>query len=226
MTSASRYAKREKTIAAADADGIRERWEYGRLLLVDDTATTAAGNLRNGVLAELVRVSLRSAVLRSATSQYAGLRREIQYRLQCARAYPFESQITQASAQYGYWWQLIRAGFPPYPSEADERPYDPRSTQEIRRDLERSGHGIMPEPWQQRALFERFSDDDTLAALQRYAEEQSELTARYQARCVERHAYLTELIKAVNGDLSRTYGEAKAALEASPDEPGALEASA
>lgn len=219
MASSRPYITREKAISAADTGTIRERWEYGRQLLVDDARTTPAGNLRrNGVLDGLVRAALKIRATRSSTSRYEGMKREIQYRLQVARAYPTEGQIRHVVSDFESWHDLIAAGFPPYPAAEGERPYDPRTTREIERAHDRSGASILPEALEQRALFERFGDDTTLAALQRYADEQSELTARFAARCEDRHAYLDALVKAVNGDLSRTYGEARAAL-AGPDGP-------
>ena len=199
------YERRERAIAAADAGSIRERWEYGRLLLVDDAMTTPAGNLRHGVLAGLIAAAVR------AGRKVSG--REIRRRVQCARVYPCESQIGHAVADFENWRDLAEAGFPAYPAADGERPYDPRSTRDIERAHERSGADILPDPWEQRALFERFDDDATLGALKRYAEEQAELTARFSRRCDDRLAYLAELIKAVDGDLTATYGRARAVLE-------------
>jgi hypothetical protein len=200
------YAAAEKAIAAADTGSIRQRWEYGRRLLVDDTATTPAGNLRHGAAGELIQVAHKTGRKLSE--------REIRYRLECARAYPCESQIRQILADFENWWQLIQAGFPPRPAPEGERPYDPRATREIERSHDSAGTAILPEPWEQRGLFERFTDDTTLAAMQRYAEEQAELTERFARRCDDRFEYLGTLIKAVGGDLSKTYGEARAALDA------------
>jgi hypothetical protein len=202
----SPYTSAEKAIAAADAGSIRQRWEYGRRLLVDDTMTTPAGNLRHGVAAKLTQAALK--VGRKISE------REIRRRVQCGRTYPTEAQIGQILADFGNWWQLMEAGFPPYPAPEGERPYDPRTTRELAKAHARSGADILPDPWEQRGLFERFADDTTLGAMKRYAEGQAELTERFARRSDERFAYLGELIKAVNGDLSKTYGEARAALEA------------
>lgn len=201
----SPYTSAEKAIAAADAGSIRQRWEYGRRLLVDDTMTTPAGNLRKGVLPELLRAALR--ISRKLSE------REIRYRIQCARAYPTASQIGSAAADFETWRALCDAGFPPYPAVEGERPYDPRTTREVVKAHAQSGADILPEPWEQRGLFERFSDDTTLGAMRRYAEEQAELTERFARRSDARFAYLDALIKAVNGDLSKTYGAARAALD-------------
>lgn len=197
------YARLEKTIAAADAGSIRQRWHYGRLLLVDEGATTPAGNLRHGINARLIDAAARAGRKLSE--------REIRYRLQCGKTYPCESQIGSAAADFDSWRSLCDAGFPPYPAAEGERPFDPRTT----RDIERSqrGRNILPDGWEQAALFERFDDDATLAALKRYMDEQDELTARFQQRGADRRTYFGQLLKAVDGDLSKTYGEARAALE-------------
>lgn len=202
----SPYTSAEKAIAAADAGSIRQRWEYGRRLLVDDTMTTPAGHLRNGVLAGLMRAALKAGRKLSGT--------EVKYRLQAARTYPAETQIRQVLGDFENWWQLIKAGFPPYPPAEGERPYDPRTTRELVKAHDSAGAAILPEPWEQRGLFERFSDDTTLGAMRRYTEGQAELTERFARRSDERFAYLDALIKAVHGDLSKTYGEARAALGA------------
>jgi hypothetical protein len=47
--------------------------------------------------------------------------REIQYRLQCARTYPTESQLAKALGDFRTWWDLIQANFPAYEAEADGR---------------------------------------------------------------------------------------------------------
>lgn len=202
MASARPYTAREKASGAADTGTIRQRWEYGRLLLVDDTATTPAGNLRHGVLATLRKAALKAD--RKVSD------REIQYRMQAARAYPTEVQIAQASADFDCWWDLIRAAFPPYDTPRGERSYDPRSTREL---AVAHGRDILPgPPFEQESLFARFDDDSTLAAMRRYAEEQQELTARFAARCEERTAYVHALIKAVDGDETKTWTEARAAL--------------
>jgi hypothetical protein len=78
--SSTRYLQLERHIAASDTGGILERWRYGIRLLDDARRTTPAGNLRHGVLAELVA--------EARASGYPLSEREIQRRIQCARAYP------------------------------------------------------------------------------------------------------------------------------------------
>lgn len=50
--------------------------------------------------------------------------------MQCARAYPTESQIGNAITDLGTWYALIQAGFPAYEAEADEAPADHRTEAE------------------------------------------------------------------------------------------------
>lgn len=200
------YRNLEKSIRAADAGSIRQRWEYGRLLLVEDDKTTAGGHLKNGVLAKLINTAAKSGIKISE--------REIRYRLECARTYPCESQIRQASAEFGYWWNLVAAGFPEYSKSDGELPFDPRTTDQLGRDAGR--HNPLPDNgWEQRGLFESLdAETSTLADAERYAAEMATLTARYARKDQERAAYLAELIKAVDGDMSKTLAEAQEALEA------------
>lgn len=208
--STARYSRQEKAIAAADAGSVRQRWEYGRLLLVDDTMTTPAGNLRNGKVAELV---LAAAKVGRKISE-----REIRYRLECARAYPCESQIRHAGAEFEGWTDLRNASFPAREPEEGEEPFDPREDRERSRDAARSlaRHGKGDDD--QIALFDYFPDDrfdetSTLAELTKYAAEMAELTERFVHRDKERAAYLASLIAAVNGDMSKTWEQAQAALD-------------
>jgi len=101
----SRYRSIEREIASHDGGTILARWRYGRLLLVDDTATTPAGNLRHGVAEQLI-----------ADAVHAGKKlseREIRYRLQAGRAYPSEAQIGTVCADFETWYDLRLANFPP-----------------------------------------------------------------------------------------------------------------
>jgi len=205
----ARYLRIEKIIAATDSGSIRTRWEYGRLLIVDDSKTTPAGNLRNGVMADLV-----------VTSQKAGGKiseREIQYRRTAGLTYPAEAQITQILARYRNWWRLIQAGFPAIEAPADAEPYDPRTAADRARDAARdlTRHGLSGGG--QLALFEhfpdaRFDETSTLAELAKYAGEMKGLTERYARKDRERAEYLARLIGAVDGDMGATWEEAHAAL--------------
>jgi len=209
--STARYGRQEKAIAAADSGGIRQRWEYGRLLLVDDSMTTPAGNLRNGAIAALIIAAQRIGRKLSE--------REIQRRLQAGKAYPTEPQITHVCASYETWGALRDAGMPPVDAPPDAEPYDPRDAaeraREAARELTRHGKGGDG----QLALFDYFPDSrfdelSTLAELTKYADEMAGLTERYAKKDRERADYLRSLINAVGGDLSKTWAEAQSALDA------------
>lgn len=206
----ARYLRYEKGIVAGDKGTIRQRWEYGRALLVDDAMTTPSGNLRNGVIDGLVTDAKRAGLKLSE--------REIQHRLQAGKAYPAEAQITHICTSYETWGALRTAGFPSVDAPDGAEPYDPRKAAERARDAARSlaRHGIAGDG--QIMLFdyfpdERFDETSTLAELAKYAAEMAELTERYQRRDDERAAYLARLITAVNGDMGASWEEAQAALD-------------
>lgn len=81
----TQYVKQEKAIAVADSGGIRARWLWGLRLLRDSDAMSSEKSLRHGVTEQLIAAAKSSGLKLSA--------REIQARLQCARAYPTEAQI-------------------------------------------------------------------------------------------------------------------------------------
>lgn len=201
--SLSRYLRQEQRIAASDSNGIWERWRYGLSLLADTSRVTANGNLKHGVLVELLQGAERRGIKLSE--------REIQYRLKAARAYPTEAQIRRSIADFKDWSALIAAGFPPYEAPADEPPADPRDADERARDLARQLAELAGD---QLSLFpdDMFGPLATLAELAKYAEEMAELTARFVQRDVERDAYLQQLIDAAGGDMSATWEQAERLL--------------
>ena len=198
------YRKIEKAIAASDSGSIFERWRYGRLLLVDDTATTAGGSFKNGVLEKLTGPKLSETELRT--------------RKQCAQTYETEGQFSRGTAEFRTWTDLVSARFPESPKVPGERPYDPRATADLKRDHER--HSGLPTEFEQRSLFEYFEDkpDATLLDAERHADELTELAARMSTRCEERHLYLDELVKAVDGDMTRLLSDAQAILDGQDDD--------
>jgi hypothetical protein len=211
----SRYLRMERAIAASDAGGIIERWRFGARLLADAKRITAAGNLKHGVLAELIAEARADGIQLSE--------REIQRRLQCARAYQSEAEIRHAVAGFETWRDLSEAGFPAVqvPLDADTGPFDPRDEDEKRRDAARDLARRGQEAAGQLSLFpdDKFGEMSTLADLAKYAAEMAEITERYARRDEERGEYLKSLIDAVGGDLSKTWGEAQEALEASATAP-------
>lgn len=199
----AQYMHQEKAIAAADSSGIRERWTWGLRILADEEKVTSAGGLRNGVIEKL-----------TAEAQKRGLktlsRREIQWRLQLAKAYPTDSQLRTACAQFESWSALREAGFPAYEADPDEPAADYRTDAEKARDRARQ-LANMTEPDPQGTLFPlgKFEPSEaTLQELKDYADEQADLTARFADRDAERRSYLDGLIAAAGDDLSWTWQEA------------------
>src|SRR6266568_1240776 len=109
----TQYVQQERAIARADAGGIYERCIWGLRLKNDpDAFAKGSSQPKPGQIDQLV-----------AAAKAAGLklsRREVQYRLQCARAYPTEAQIAHACAQYEGWSDLRIAGFPAFEVSPDE----------------------------------------------------------------------------------------------------------
>jgi hypothetical protein len=211
------YGRIERSISASGHGTIYERWRYGRRLLCDAQMTTPRGYFRHGVLEKLIRASGGNVT-----------ERELQYRLQCGRAYPKQSQIRRASADFGYWWNLIPAGFPPYEGDEDELPYNPLDTAELikqhetqderlREDGQYGDGGLFVRSENEEgALIPRdtFGDDTPLSEVDRWADEQLELAARFTDRATKRRFYVDGLIKAVSGDMNATLGEAERAFHA------------
>lgn len=208
----TRYLRLEKNIAASDTGGILERWRFGRRLLMDDKATTPNGNLRHGVQDRLIADA--------AAAGYRLSKSEIQRRLQCARTYLTEAQITHAVGDFGAWRDLASAGFPPVetPPDADlGEPYDPRDADEKWRDFRNQQERRERENPEQGALFElpeHFSHDTysprtPLSTLIAACDESERMTANFAKRDAERRAYVDELLDAAAGNVSMTWYEAE-----------------
>jgi hypothetical protein len=205
------YGRIERAISAADGSTIVERWRYGRRVLCDAKMTTPAGNFKHGVLEKLIRAS------GGKISE-----RELQRRLQCGRTYPKPSQIRHAVADFKAWRDLAAANFPPYDGDPDELPYNPLETKELIKqhetqsdrftEDEQYGGGLFP--WsdnEEGALIPRdtFPDATPMSEIDRWTDEELELAARHTDRAQKRRHYVDSLIKAINGDLSVTLGEAE-----------------
>lgn len=197
----TQYVRIERAISAAAKNDIHERWIWGLRLLRDpDAFAPGSSQLKPGRAEELIR-SAKAAGFKLSE-------REIRYRVQCARAYPTESQIRHAGAEFEDWSSLRAAGFPPYDAEPGEPPADHRTDAERQRDHARALTDLLGE---QGTLFplQDFEPTETpLKILAAYAEEMAELTARFQKRDRERRAYLDALITAAGGDLSVTWQDA------------------
>jgi hypothetical protein len=206
----SAYGRLEKDIAAAYARTMRGQWEFGRRLLCDPFATTPAGDLRPGVLAELITEARRR---REQLTEA-----EVLARLEAGRAYPCESQIRRAQAAHETWDALCEAGFPAFEAEAGEEPFDPRTAAEKARAAEKQlALGETDDP-EQLELFRWFPDEfdelSSIAALRKHALAMKAMAARFADRADERLEYVDQLSAAVDGDESKTWEEAQAALDA------------
>jgi hypothetical protein len=190
------YTSMERTILAADGGGVRERWRYGLRLLRDPEAM-ADKSLRHGVTEVLIDAATSRGMKLSA--------REIQWRVQCARAYPTESQMRNAITDFGTWFALIQAGFPPYPQPIDEPLADHRTQAE--RDHARAQQMLLAIGPQERlfSLDEFEPDLTTLAELWEYTRKQDEITERFARVGRERNVYLRTLTQAVDGDVTKTW---------------------
>lgn len=211
MRNLAPFIRREKAIAASDAGTIRQRWEYGRLLLVDPEWTTPAGNLRHGAIAELIEAARKAGEKLSE--------REIRYRLDVASAYPCDSQYRHARADIKTWTELREASSPAVDPEPGEEPFDPRTPLEKARAAEKQLAFGEPADPAQLLLFEywpgdQFDQQATLAELAKHADDMAEWTARRARKDAERAAYLARLVSAVDGDMSKTWEQAQAALDA------------
>ena len=206
----TQYVRQEKAIAVADSGGIRQRWLWGLRLLRDTEAMASEKSLRHGVTGQLI-----------AAAKAGGLKlsdREIQRRLQCARAYPTESQIRQALADFETWDELHRANFPAYATPTDEPPADHRT--EAERDHDRA-RALVELIGEQGTLFPLRDFEPTMTTLKEllaYTEQQEELTARFAEHGRRRRLYLDSLIEAADNDLSVTWQEAQDRLAADVDE--------
>lgn len=210
MTRFSAYGRCERAIAAADVNTLRQRWEYGRRLLCDPQATDRDGNLRPGVMDSLIHAARDRGV--SLTEA------EINSRLEAGRAYPAESQIRRARAGFENWAALADAGFPPIEADPGEKPYDPRGAAERAAAVDRQLALGEPDPAQM-TLFDYFPDDrfdslSTLAELRKHADDCARRTEGHARKNRERYEYLDRMSDAVEGDESKTWAEAQAALDA------------
>lgn len=198
----TQYVRQEKAIAASAINDIRERWLWGLRLLRDPEAfAPGSSQLKPGRADELVRAAVA-----------AGLRltvREIQYRLRCARAYPTETQIANAGAQFEDWSDLRDAGFPPMDGVDGEPVADHRTDAERQRDRARALEDILGE---QGALFPLSDFEPSTATLKElvdYADEMEGWTTRRVVHDQKRREYLDRLVLAADDDLSVTWLEAQ-----------------
>lgn len=201
----TQYVRQEKSIASADSGGIRQRWLYGLRLLRDpDAFAQGSSQPKPGCLDELAAAAKARGFKLS--------RREIQYRLQCARTYQTEAEIAHACAQFEDWSELRSANFPAYPVPADEPPADHRTDAERDHDHARALVDLIGEQGSLFPLRDFEPVTTTLKELVDYTEQQESLTARFVEHGRKRRAYLDDLIEAVDNDLSATWQQAQERL--------------
>lgn len=206
-----RYQKLEKSIAASDTGGIKERWRYGRTLVTDSKRVTANGNLKHGVLEELI-ADAKSVGVKLSKS-------EINYRMQCARAYLTEAEISTASGDFADWTSLRNAGFPPVelPGGVDpDEPYDPHAADRKPPQAPTQPTLVTADgkPVPQFDPPVRFSGDEhgprsTIEDLYAACKESEGYTERMAANDARRRAYVDDLAGAAGGDLTKTWYEAE-----------------
>lgn len=102
MSARTPYLRIERRIASSEHGGIVERWRYGRELL---TAKTGRKQLPHGLTADLIKAATKAGLKLSE--------QEIQRRIRCAEAYPTEAEVRHTMTDFGTWFDLIQAGFPP-----------------------------------------------------------------------------------------------------------------
>ena len=182
----AQYLKDEKIIGLADETGIIERWRWGRRLVCDDEKWTETGQrrLRDGVRSRLRKQAEDAGMALSES--------EINYRIQCANAYPKKSMVLSAAGHHGSWRALCDAAFPAFSSDNSEPDYDPRSERTRQRP---KPDNPLPEQHRPRELFppEKFGPASTIGELSAYAQEMRELTERFAARDEARDRYLSTL---------------------------------
>jgi N6-adenosine-specific RNA methylase IME4 len=89
-----RLAHIDERIDAREGEALRDRWEFGRLMLA---ARDGKGKLPNGWLTTVVERTGKSRV-------------ELQFRARFAERYPTEDELCNAITQFGSWFALTQRG--------------------------------------------------------------------------------------------------------------------
>lgn len=206
------YMRQERQIMAAGKAGIRERIMWGHRLLADPDAFAKSGEsdqLKPNTTEKLVKEATARGLKLSAS--------EIKYRLQAARTYTTENEISQVLGEFDSWWSLIQAGFPAYEAPEGEPPADYRTKQERAQERTRILLELID---RQGALFpaDKYEPTtSTIKELQEHAMQMREMTARFAEQDRKRDAYIEALIEAAEGDLSMTWKEAHDRLDLSTE---------
>jgi hypothetical protein len=186
------YLWAERAVIKADGAGIRERWLWGLRLLHDPEVVSDSGRLKHGVIEQLITAADEHGMRLS--------RREIQRRLQCARAYPYESQLRHAMAQFGTWYDLQVANFPSYEPEPGEEPADWRTDAE-RKEAEPTMEKLRLH-FTQLAIPGLEPDTSTLGDFAEYVKRERRRVNDDDLRVRAMEDYRDRMIEAVNGDMT------------------------
>jgi hypothetical protein len=202
----SKYVKSERRIASADGAGIVERWRWGREALADPEVTNPAGTLRRGR-------GIADRLIHAARAKGLKLdEREIRHRLQAARTYATETELTgPIRAGYATWSALCDAGFPPI-ADPDPQPalvdvagqVTPAAAAWQQEGLDGDDGSVFPRQIKVGGVtLDR--DACTLGVLSDYLTDRERWTASHARRNAELRDHLAELLEAVNGDQNVTY---------------------
>lgn len=196
------YKNLQRAIARDDKHGIEARWIYGRTLITDPRKMAPSGkSLRHGAIEALVADAKAVGSLLS--------RREIQYRIQCARTYPTITEMRTAACAFEDWTAFRESGFPAVDEDAAPSPDRVLDDLEERDRQEFEQLGMFPDLVNGIPV-----ESATLRHLEAYAAQMRQLTANYHRTDEKRAAHLRELRAAVGDDLDVTYADAVAALTA------------
>jgi hypothetical protein len=210
----TQYTTREAQIRTADSGGIRQRWMWGLRLLADQEKIAPAGGLKHGVTDALIQAAAKRGYKLSA--------REIQWRLQCARAYPTEAQMCNGITDFETWFDLIQAGFPAYPVPAGEPPADWRTEPERTSDLNRAWLDASNGMDAMFPLSQFEPVETTLQDLEDFMKESLAthecIVAGFEHTHAKRRQYLDELREAADQDLTMTWQEAQERLPDDDDD--------
>lgn len=196
-------------IARSESASIEDRWRWGHTVLRDPHLMSESGkSLRHGAAEHLIADAGETPSGKTLLSEG-----EIQRRLRCARAYPYTSQIRHAMTDFGTWFDLIKAGFPPYEPEPGEDPADPRTKEEIRRERERQYAAFLGEQVGLFPLEDYLPERTSLKDLGEFVARSEEMSESFTKTSRRRRAYYDELASAVDGDLTVLWARAHRLLD-------------
>lgn len=203
-------AKRlNQKITRSESTSIEDRCRWGHTVLRDPHLMTESGkSLRHGATEHLIADAGETPSGKPLLSK-----REIQWRLQCARAYPYASQMRNAITDFATWFDLVQAGFPPYEPEPGEEPADPRTKEEIRRERERQYAAFLGEQVALFPLEDYLPERTALKELGEFVARSEEMATSFEKTSRRRRAYYDELAAAVDGDLTMSWAQAHRLLD-------------